>query len=285
MNEETRLFNPEIEDQNNETVNPDTPQAPEKKGLSTRTIVAGVAGGGVVGAAAAAGAAYAYDNFNGDDAVAVVEEGEASAEAAPVAQAAPVQEVHTHTETVHVVHDVPVEEPVVTHPVQDGPVGSNHIGGGHTPSGGGEVITAGGDGPVTGGEESDVHVIGIDVVDNGQGGEAVIAYMEDRADGQLAAVIDVEGDGTVDVLAVDENGNQHFEENEFHDVSGEGIQTIGYIESYAMEQGLMTEGENGSMMAGQDDPDYTNDDQDYYTAMDDTTPDYVNDADTGLYEA
>lgn len=283
MNEETRLFDSELENQNTETVNLETPQAPEKKGMSTGTIVAGVAGGGVVGAAAAAGAAYAYDNLNGDEAVAVVaEEGEALAEAAPV------QEVHTHTETVHVIHEVPAEQPVeqpVGTPVQDGPVtpGSNHISGAHGPSTGGEVTTGGG---TTGGsEESDVHVIGVDVVDNGQGGEAVIAYMEDRADGQLAAVIDVEGDGTVDVLAVDENGNQHFEENEFHDVSGEGIQTMGYIESYAMEQGLLPEAEDGSVMADYEEPDYSTDDQDYYTAMDATTPDYVNDADTGLYEA
>lgn len=275
MNEETRLFDPEFEGQNIETVNPETPQAPEKKGMSTGTIVAGVAGGGVVGAAAAAGAAYAYDQFNDDEAVAVVEEeGEALAESAPVAQAAPVQEVHTHTETVHVIHEVPVE-----HPVQDVHVGgSNHIGGGNP----------GVDGPGSEVEpplESDVHVIGVDVVDNGQGGEAVVAYMEDRVDGQLAAVVDFDSDGTIDVLAVDENGNQHFEENEIHDVSGEGIQTMSYIESYAMEQGLVPDSDNGSTMAGYDEPDYTGGDQDYYTAMDDTTPDYVNDADTGLYEA
>ena len=283
MNEETRLINPGFEGQTNqESENPQAPLMPEKKGVSTGTIVAGVAGGGVVGAAAAAGAAYLYDQSNSDEEVAVVEgEGEALAETAPEAVAeAPVQ--HVYHETVHVVHDTPHPH---HHQQQHAPEAhatqaSNHISGGtHT-----EV----GDGPTTGGtvEESDVHVIGVDVVDNGQGGEAVVAYMEDRVDGQLAAVVDLDSDGTIDVLAVDENGNQHFEENEIHDVSGEGIQTMAYIESYAQEQGLSVEPDGGTTMAGYEEPDmgYTGE-QDYYTAMDDTTADYVNDADTGLYEA
>lgn len=44
-----------------------------------------------------------------------------------------------------------------------------------------------------------------------------------QVDGQRAAFVDLGQDGTVDVIAVDANGNNEFEDNEVYDVSGQGF--------------------------------------------------------------
>ena len=82
--------------------------------------------------------------------------------------------------------------------------------------------------------ESEVQVLGIYEVqgNNGQAMEAAIL-----TNGQdVAAVVDVDGDGTVDVLAVDKNHNNKIDEDEVVDVSHEYVPMSQFEEAYLAQQ-------------------------------------------------
>lgn len=67
----------------------------------------------------------------------------------------------------------------------------------------------------------EVKVLGYETVSDGQGGEMDVAHLS--INDQYAIVVDVDQNGTGDILAVDVNGNQQIEENEIVDISQEGI--------------------------------------------------------------
>jgi len=151
----------------------------------------------------------------------------------------------------------------------------------------------------TSGTEGDgeVHVIGVAVQDNGQGGMATLAGIQYGDDNIL--VVDVESDGTIDIIGHDDNQNGQLETNELHQVDSVPFGTTDVVGAYVAdahengsqavvtnidngEQYQITETESGYGLASMDEP--TPDDS-LYTTSDDDMPDYMNDADAGIMDA
>lgn len=146
-------------------------------------------------------------------------------------------------------------------------------------------------------QDSEVHVIGVAVQDNGHGGMATIAGLQSGDD--MAMVVDVDSDGTVDYVVHDDNGNGQFEASEWHDVNSEGMPTAQVVGAYVDdahqngteavvtdlgtgEQYHITETEDGYGLASMDDSAH---DPNSQLACNDDMPDYMNDADPGVMEA
>lgn len=259
-NEETRILNPQQPEQQAEVKNnaeqPSAPQPEQKpadkkdaKPSNKKGAAFSAAAGGAIGAAAATGAQHLYDNMQAEAEeveVEEVEEEEVASAAEPKATVKPEPKDE-------IPEDAKLEGP------QDA-VGTN----GGDEQGGDNVIPA--DGPDTTPQESDVHVLGVDLIDDGEGGQMFVAALEDSVSGDQALVVDVDLDGTIDVLAVDENHNGQLENNEIYNVHDQGWQSEGYVEAYAQEQQMLQEEQN-------------------YIAAADENADYMNDADTGYFEA
>lgn len=147
--------------------------------------------------------------------------------------------------------------------------------------------------------DDEVHVVGVVVQDNGQGGMATLAGLQQG--NETAVVVDVDSDGIIDVIAVDENHDGQYASNEIHDISGAGMETADVIGAYVHEaqahdavavvtnvdtgeQYGITESEDGFGLTALNEmtPD-TN--SELYTASNDDMPDYMNDADPGFMEA
>lgn len=146
-------------------------------------------------------------------------------------------------------------------------------------------------------DDSEVHVIGVAVQDNGQGGMATIAGLQSGDD--MAMLIDVDTDGTVDYVVHDDNGDGQITQDEWHDVSSDGMNTAQVVGSYvdaAHQNGedaivtdldtgehyQITESEDGFGMASMDD---SSADMGAQMACNDDMPDYMNDADPGMMDA
>lgn len=146
-------------------------------------------------------------------------------------------------------------------------------------------------------QDSEVHVIGMAVQDNGQGGLATIAGLQ--AGDDMAMVVDVDSDGTVDYVVHDDNANGQYEADEWHDVSADGMPTAQVVSAYvdeAQENGSdamvtnmdtgeqyhITESEDGYGLVSSAD---CTSDANAQMACDDDMPDYMNDADAGIMEA
>lgn len=85
----------------------------------------------------------------------------------------------------------------------------------------------------------EVHMLGIGVQDNGQGGMATIAGMQIGE--ETAIVVDLETDGTIDIMGVDRNKNGDIEQNEWQDVSEAKISTGELVEGYVAEANVRGE--------------------------------------------
>ena len=75
-----------------------------------------------------------------------------------------------------------------------------------------------------------VHMVGVGITDNGQGGVATIIGVQNDEDSAL--LVDFETDGRVDALIHDDNQDGQIEGNEIHDVSGENLSTDQVVASY-----------------------------------------------------
>lgn len=222
-NEATKVLN---EQQNQNEVNETTTQqTAEKKGNGKGARVAGVAAGAAMGAGVAMGAERAYEAFTNDEA----DEAEVKPEAAaPAPKQAPAEaKVEQKPEEAPKSEEVKPEEsaPEVT---QD----SHHD------------ETAGGDGnaqktATSVDADDEVHVVGVGVQDNGNGGVATVVAVQKGDDHAL--LVDVESDGRLDYAIHDDNGNGEIEDHEVHDVGNENISTVNVVGAYvaeAHEQGV-----------------------------------------------
>ena len=81
--------------------------------------------------------------------------------------------------------------------------------------------------------DAEVHVLGIAVQDNAQGGMETIVGVQ-RGE-EIAIVVDVETDGTIDIVGVDRNNNGDIEQNEWQDVSEAELSTGLFVEAYVEE--------------------------------------------------
>lgn len=261
-NEETRILNPQQPEQQAEVKNnaeqPSAPQPEQKpadkkdaKPSNKKGAAFAAATGGAVGAAAATSAQHLYNQMQEETEEVEVEEVEA-VEPAPTPTPA--------AEPVIAIEPKVADDPIDVIPEDAKLDGSEDATSSSTDD---NVITTGGSDTTP--QESDVHVLGVDLIDDGEGGQMFVAALEDSVSGDQALVVDVDLDGTIDVLAVDENHNQQIEADEIYDVSDQGWQSQGYVEAYAQEQQMLHEEQN-------------------YIASDDST-DYMNDADTGYFEA
>ena len=223
-NEATKVLN---EQQNQNEVNETTTQqAAEKKGNGKGARVAGVAAGAAMGAGVAMGAERAYEAFTNDEA----DEPEVKPEAAaPAPKPAPAEaEVEQKPEEAPKSEEEVKPEESAPEEAQD----SHHD------------ETAGGDGnaqktATSVDADDEVHVVGVGVQDNGNGGVATVVAVQKGDDHAL--LVDVESDGRLDYAIHDDNGNGEIEDHEVHDVGNENISTVNVVGAYvaeAHEQGV-----------------------------------------------
>lgn len=217
-NEATKVLN---EQQNQNEVNETTTQqAAEKKGNGKGARVAGVAAGAAMGAGVAMGAERAYEAFTNDEA----DEPEVKLEAAaPAPKAAPAEaEVEQKPEEAPKSEEEVKPEESAPEVTQD----SHHD------------ETAGGDGnaqktATSVDADDEVHVVGVGVQDNGNGGVATVVAVQKGDDHAL--LVDVESDGRLDYAIHDDNGNGEIEDHEVHDVGNENISTVNVVGAYVAE--------------------------------------------------
>lgn len=147
--------------------------------------------------------------------------------------------------------------------------------------------------------DNEVHVVGVAIQDNGNGGMATIAGL--RSGEETVIVVDVDSDGTIDIIGKDENHNGQFEQNELHDASTAQLSTGQILSAYveeAHEQGnqavvtnlddgslyLITESEDGYGLASLEDESNQNMYEASNDTLEDDMPDYMNDADAGFMD-
>lgn len=219
----------------------------DKKTKSNLGKVAGAAAGVATGVAGGLGAAMA---FSADASAAEIEnedvldeETAAPAMEAEVVSAQPAPNVH-HEESVY--------------EVETAQVGQTHV----VPP------------------ETEVEVVAYETVTDDAGNIADVAAV--RVDDTMALFVDADNNGYADVVAVDENRNGNFEDNEIHDISGENISMGTFQAAYQQQHPEENYGlaQQTQASAPEEDPMVNN------VAYEPTDmPDYVNDADTDAFMA
>ena len=287
-NEATKVLN---EQQNQNEVNETTTQqAAEKKGNGKGARVAGVAAGAAMGAGVAMGAERAYEAFTNDE--------EATPEETPQKETAPAKEAEPAPKA------APAEAKVEQKP-EEAPKSEEEV---KPEESAPEVTqdshhdeTAGGDGnaqktATSVDADDEVHVVGVGVQDNGNGGVATVVAVQKGDDHAL--LVDVESDGRLDYAIHDDNGNGEIEDHEVHDVGNENISTVNVVGAYvaeAHEQGVtpvVTDMETGQSHEIDTTPDgglqITGADEvvpeDNYVDASDDMGDYTDTTDAGLMD-
>lgn len=106
-------------------------------------------------------------------------------------------------------------------------------------------------------DDMSVHVIGVEAVENEQGGVAIVATL--ASGDETAIMADLDSDGIVDVLVLDINGDGVITEDEILDASEGNFHTDDIIAAYEAEH--------------------------FADQVISDGPDYMNDADTAFYDA
>ena len=263
-NEETIIMQPQSG--NNPKANQTTPAAepnakPKKARGKRAAAVAGAAvAGAAVGSGATLGVEAVIDESNSDQ-----EENNTQTVEAQTDNAAEQQEAEATAETQDTVE---TEQPQyvseaprdVNATVDD--VASNgendytgHGGDNFVASEDPYLQTASDDG--MGVHDDQLQVLGVYDVQNEDGSMMQAATITDGH--YIGAVIDVDHDGTADIVAVDYNQTQQIEEGEVFDVSNENIQMQDFQDAHVAQQDMMQqEQEHLAYNASDDQPDYCN---------------------------
>lgn len=114
--------------------------------------------------------------------------------------------------------------------------------------------------------QHEVHFLGVDQRDD-DGQSVNVGYM--TVDDVNVALVDLDNDEVFDVSLIDKNRNNEIEDDEIHDVSGEGITVSDFK--------MLSELDAAGALGGQADV-VSNTHEDLAPDM----PDYMNDADTGI---
>lgn len=275
-NEATKVLN---EQQNQNEVNETTTQqATEKKGNGKGARIAGVAAGAVMGAGAAMGAERAYEAFTSGE--------EAAPEETRQKETAPAKEAEPAPKP------APAEAEVEQKPEEAKPEETQDSHHGETASGDGNAHKT----AASVDADDEVHVVGVAVQDNGNGGVATVVAVQKGDDHAL--LVDVESDGRLDYAIHDDNGNGEIEDHEVHDVGNENISTVNVVGAYvaeAHEQGVtpvVTDMETGETHEIDTTPDgglqITGADEvvpeDNYVDASDDMGDYMDTTDPGLMD-
>lgn len=99
--------------------------------------------------------------------------------------------------------------------------------------------------------DNEIRVLGVEAVQNEDGQIMNIALVE--REGDQALLLDVDNNGTIDVLLHDDNGDGQLQESEIHDISGAGLDVADLMQAQAAQQGDVLYASNDDM------PDYIND--------------------------
>lgn len=224
-NEATKVLN---EQQNQNEVNETTTQqAAEKKGNGKGARVAGVAAGAAMGAGVAMGAERAYEAFTNDE--------EATPEETPQKETAPAKEAEPAPKAAPAeakVEQKPEEAPKSEEEVKPEESAHEEAQDSHHDE------TAGGDGnaqktATSVDADDEVHVVGVVVDDNGNGGVATIVAVQKGDDPAL--LVDMESDGRMDAFIHDDNGNGEIEKIEIQDIREDNISTANVVGAYVEE--------------------------------------------------
>lgn len=262
-NEETIIMQPQSG--NNPKANQATTDAePNAKPKKTRgkrgaAMVGAAVAGAAVGSGATLGVEAVVDESNNDQ-----EENNAQTVETQTDNAAESQEVEAvadtqdsiETEQPHYVSEAPRD---VNATVED--VASNgesdytgHGGDNFVAQNDPNLQTASDDG--MGVHDDQLQVLGVYDVQNEDGSMMQTATITDGH--YIGAVIDVDYDGTADIVAVDHNQNQQIEEGEVFDVSNENIQMQDFQDAHIAQQQDMMQQEHLAYNASDDQPDYCN---------------------------
>lgn len=106
-------------------------------------------------------------------------------------------------------------------------------------------------------DDAEIRVLGVEAVQREDGQVMNVALVE--CEGDQALLVDVDNNGTIDVMLHDDNGDGQLQESEMHDVSGAGIEVADLMQTQAAGEG------------------------DLLYASNDGMPDYVNDADSTMF--
>lgn len=99
--------------------------------------------------------------------------------------------------------------------------------------------------------DNEIRVLGVEAVQNEEGQIMNIALVE--CEGDQALLVDVDNNGTIDVLLHDDNGDGYLQESEIHDISNAGLEVADLMQAQAAQQGDVLYASNDDM------PDYIND--------------------------
>lgn len=247
-NEETIVMKP----QNNkaeQTQNAETVEKKSSKGKKVAATAAASMVGGVVGGGAAYAATEMLHGKETED-----QKPEEEAQAADKPAAAVVDEPQK------VQSDEPQKEEVIARVDEDPspePDYTNHNGA--DPVTQNPEVQATVD-DTSGGNAHEVQVLGVYEA-QGEDGQTMQAAMLTNGN-EVAAVVDLDGDGVADVLAVDDNHNQQIDEGEVYDLSNDNVHMSDYQDLYmAQQQQMQMEQEQNTFAynANDDQPDYNND--------------------------
>lgn len=240
-NEETIVMKP----QNNKAEQPQSVEIVDKKSNKVKKVVA-TAAASIVGGVVGGGAAYAATEMLHSKEEAEEQKPEEEAVAAEKPAAAVVDEPQKE-ELVSRVDDEEGGEPDYTNHNGANPVTQNP-----------EVQATVDD--TSGGNAHEVQVLGMYEA-QGEDGQTMQAAMLTNGH-EVAAVVDLDGDGVADVLAVDENYNQQIDEGEVYDLSNDNVHMADYQDLYmAQQQQMQMDQEQNTFAynASDDQPDYNND--------------------------
>lgn len=98
----------------------------------------------------------------------------------------------------------------------------------------------------------EIRILGVETAEGANGQPITIAGIE--IDGDQALLVDLDDNGTMDILVHDDNGDGFIQQSEIYDVSNAGVDVADLQQSYAQQNNL-------------------------YYAENDGLPDYMNDAD------
>lgn len=259
-NEETIVKRP----QDNQPKASETSQkeSSEKK-TNKKKRYAATAGAAVAGVAAGAGAAFAATTLSAHD-EAVVEDHKDD-------QQTPADSTAEASQTEHNADAQTQPDEVIAHLDNESTSGEQD----YTGHGGADQVMTNPDVQVAvddsnSDDANEVQVLGVYEAQGDQGQTMHAAVLTDGQ--EVGAVIDLDGDGIADVLAVDENHNQMIDEGEVYDVSTHDISMQPFQDQYAMQQDPMLQDQMQQEQMQQDHDLMAHQATDYM-------PDYDNNAD------
>lgn len=215
-NEETRILNPQGSQNPQNNV---TPQASEKAGSGNMSkLVAASVLGGALGAGSAIAAEHIVESLVEDE--------------VPVDEVEPVDQAQEEQPAADEVNAVQAEpEPTSEHVVVEHHVYEHHDVPQQPNTPPVDEVIGEPEEPID--DPDEVKVVGVGVQENGQGGISTIVGLQ--SGDEMAIVVDVDSDGTIDIGAVDENGNGQIDDVEWHDISGENFSTGAMVQEYVHE--------------------------------------------------